>query len=136
MYFRIPPLLSLAEFEGGPTKEDLRKKLGESLGEFLQFYGQHKIFFSRKVVSTIDALVKSVRMPSISFSVYLTAARDDELARGEMVDAWIKASDNFNQLAVPALEEVEEQFRSLLGVADESPNGHAAENVARCRMMR
>jgi hypothetical protein len=111
--------LSLVEFQGGPTKDDLRKKLGESLGEFLQFYGMHKLFFSRKVVRAIDALVKSVRTPSISFSVYITAAMDDKAMKGEMIKAWIKASDEFDQLAVPALEEVEEQFRSLLGVAEE-----------------
>jgi phage-related minor tail protein len=44
---------------------------------------------------------------------------EDEATKGEMVKAWIKAFDDFNQLAVPALEEVEEQFRSLLGVAEE-----------------
>lgn len=81
----------------------------------------HKIFFTRNVVRAIDALVKSVRSPSIHFSVYLTAAMDDEATKGKMVEAWIKASDEFDKLAVPALEEVEEQFRSLLGVAEVAP---------------
>ena len=33
-----------------------------------------------------------------------------------MVDKWIQAEDDFDKLAAPALNAVEEQFRSLLGV--------------------
>lgn len=108
--------LSPAEFKGGPTKDDLRNKLGESLSGFLEYYRHHKIFFSSEVVASIDALVKSVHRPSLGFSIYLTATKDNDLAKGKMVDAWIKASDDFDELAAPALEAVEDQFRTLLGV--------------------
>lgn len=109
--------LSPLEFEGGPSKDDFRKKLVESLGDFLQFYRQNKIFFSRETVAKIDALVESIRKPALSFSVYLTASKEGDLPKGKMVDEWIKAAEDFSKLGTPALDAVEEEFRSLLGVS-------------------
>jgi len=98
------------------NKDAKRKKLGDSLQAFLEFYAKHKIYFSKPTTEKLDALVGAMRRPAIRFSVHLTHSLDGTLGRSKLVDAWIKSSEEFQKLVPPALEAVQEEFRAILGV--------------------
>lgn len=118
---------SYAEWKGEPSKEEKAAILGDKAAQFHEYYSENRIFFSENVCQKVDAVWEKVHSVSVRYRVRLAYAKDgDGRADSRVDEAWDEAWSAMKD-EVPALvRAVEDEFRALLGVADDE--GRSANN--------
>ena len=108
--------VSLAEFEGEPSKPEKAKILGKKAQEFHQYFIHHRIYFTEELCSKVETLVKAVDSPALSYRVWLRVVEERESTSGEYHKAWIEAWEAMKDKVPPLELAVRREFRTLLGV--------------------
>jgi len=107
--------VSLAEWKGDPTKDELRKEGGRLLYEFLRKYKKNRIYFSEQMCDNLKSYSDSIYEVVMPLSVALTVQLEEGQFR-EFTTKWMEANKNFNEQIPQARRIIEEEFRRLLGV--------------------
>lgn len=103
---------NLAEFSGEPNKDEKAEILSEKASEFRRYFVTHRIYFPKRICSAIDNLWTEAVGPISKFSFW----RKQTGAAKNASEAWFNAWDVMSKKVPPLLENIEDEFRSLIGV--------------------
>jgi hypothetical protein len=88
-----------------------------SAADFYRLFEKNKIYLPEKLCSQIDDFVMAMRKKAIKFGVYIQ--HDEHQIPDESIpkkiEAWIDASDYFEQNVPKAKAALENEFRAILG---------------------
>lgn len=101
--------------------EDERKllldDLGKSATQFRRIYSQNHLYLTKSTCKEIQELFREIQIPAHKFifaiGAYLHA---ENMSEEEFAKEWDTAFTSFADKLPPLLEELENQFRKLLGV--------------------
>jgi hypothetical protein len=107
---------SAFEVAGGPSKEERRKVAFHALAEFDKYFGPRRFFLPKKTVKKIEAFRSGLQKISVEFMVHVEQGRR-EVPRDpdKNIEVWIKANEYTETQAPMLIEELEDDFRNLLG---------------------
>jgi hypothetical protein len=106
--------VDFAEWPDHP-KDELRKKAGAMLYDFVRDYKRNRIYFSNDVCEKLHGFEKLIYQKSMPYSIALTAKLEGERLK-DFTETWVKASEAFQTEIPRARQAIEAEFRSLLGV--------------------
>lgn len=108
--------VKIFEPAGGPSKEDRRKVVVDAHNAFIGYYSKNKIFLSKAAVEMLDNINQDSRR---SFYEFLYEVEVPQVTGGiSYIEKWNKVFTEVSKAMPEALEELEGEFRRLLG--DES----------------
>ncbi|MEZ5493003.1 MAG: hypothetical protein R3E61_00040 [Pseudomonadales bacterium] len=97
-----------------PEEEIKAKSLHKEYKEFMSFYNEKKIYFSEEVCSLIESFANLAGYMGVMYQNVALRDEDDSPYINPMVEkTWFKAGEKVPKL----LEELEKEFRMLLGVS-------------------
>lgn len=102
------------ETSGDKSKEDRRNEVVKRHQEFLECYDGKQIYISSDLVSLIDNLNYRYRYTYFNFFYEVESASEAKPNR----KAWGEISMNFKAEIEPILQELEVEFRGILGVSN------------------
>lgn len=107
------------ETPGEPSKDERLQEAANSGNEFVNFYMKNKIYFPPQVCDTVDDIQEEFNSVFNSFKVYRPF--DPGPNPAEDIEKWNEGWNRVTEDEVPDLKrDLEEQFRSLLGVESDS----------------
>jgi len=109
-------LVSLAEYEGEPSKPEKANVLGERAHEFRHYFIRHRIYFTEDLCAKVEALFEATNLPALRYRIWLPSVQAGENTRGEYHKAWIAAWEALKDKVPPLEHAVRREFRELLGV--------------------
>jgi len=101
-------------FSGEPDKKEKVNKLAETAGTFRQYYNEHKIYFSKSFCKKIDSLWDKVFDATRKYAFWVN--REEFEGGINSFEAWEKAWDVISKDSPDLLEQLQHEFRELLGV--------------------
>ncbi|MCP1426399.1 hypothetical protein J3D43_004915 [Paenibacillus xylanexedens] len=102
------------EYIGPLNLEDRAKEAYKAVGEFLRFYQLNKIFFGNSTCESIDMLIKeSLRIIEAMRDSLIDGTEDSQVRQK---DVWHDAWNSINASIPHLKEELENDFRQLMGV--------------------
>lgn len=111
--------LSPIEWVGEPSKREKHQKSMNKLVELYRYFDKHKIYLPPEVCASLEDLVQHIRSQVIKFGIWVRL-EDHELSDESHTlknDAWDSGWDAIKNQVPLARESLENEFRSLLGVA-------------------
>jgi hypothetical protein len=111
--------LSPIEWVGEPSKREKHQKSMNKLVELYRYFDKHKIYLPPEVCASLEDLVQHIRSQVIKFGIWVRL-EDQELSDESHTlknDAWDSGWDAIKNQVPLARESLENEFRSLLGVA-------------------
>lgn len=116
---RIEFFLTPQQPSNAETPEERHRSAFSALRELYWFSRRHRIYFSPKLCDALDRLWHAMHGPAdeAAFGIVVPTVFPDEQAenRKQQIQAWIR----FRNEVPIAIQEVEAEFRRLLGVATE-----------------
>ena len=111
------------------SPQDKIKTFVDIFNEFYQFYLKRRIYFSKRLCKKIEDLAFTLRDIHIDITTYPVDLKNIEYQVNpdllkERKDFWEQSRDNFDKKAESLAEDIECDFRKLLGVEDSSEQGH------------
>ncbi len=97
-------------------EQDRIDRVDNSLKEFTNYYLPNKIFFSKSIISKIDVLFKDYWNTGFDFAKVLRDRKNPPQYRDSKIDEWKNISDKVDSYFPPLIEELENDFRDILGV--------------------
>ena len=109
--------VSPAEFGGEPTKAEKYATAMNKAAEFYRYFDKNRIFLPIGFCTQTDEFLKNMRSKVIGFGVYVVQDKTlmPDTAHKAMFDAWIQASDYFDDEVPTARAALEHELRNLLG---------------------
>ena len=96
--------------EAGELPQNEKAKLvAEKANDFVDYYTDHRIFFSKELANKIDEFEKGLKEIFIDFKY---SEREDKKKWEIRLAAWKKLTGKID----PLKEEIEDEFRKLIGV--------------------
>lgn len=111
--------LSPIEWVGEPSKREKHQKSMNKLVELYRYFDKHKIYLPPEVCASLEDLVQHIRSQVIKFGIWVRL-EDHKLSDESHTlknDAWDSGWDAIKNQVPLARESLENEFRSLLGVA-------------------
>lgn len=101
-------------FSGQPSKDEMRKEVGENIERFTKHYRKNSIYLSDELSKKIKGLSDVLIGSALSFSNLLTYAQDNQ----QNIDPkkWSDLSKTVNKLVPEIRTSLGSEFRSILGV--------------------
>ncbi|HGE5773650.1 TPA: hypothetical protein ACGGHC_000444 [Flavobacterium psychrophilum] len=94
-----------------------RLRVNKSLVDFANYYYPNKIYFSKSISSKIEILFKEYRKTGIKFDRLLSYMTNPDKEYNEKYDnTWDEIYEKTNTYFPPLFEELEDEFREILGV--------------------
>jgi hypothetical protein len=103
-----------AEWEDQP-KDELRKKAGALLYEFMRKYKKNRIYFSDSLCGKLQGFVDLIYEKFMPYSIALTSKLEGERLKN-FTETWVLANKAFQTEIPQARQAIENEFRGLLGV--------------------
>jgi hypothetical protein len=97
-------------------KVDLRKEASNMLYQFLREYKKQRIYFSDDLCKRLQEFSDLLYKITIPLSIALTAKNEGEA--NKFYDVLLKSHEDFNNQVPVARKTIQDEFRSLLGVAE------------------
>jgi len=97
--------------------KDIRKYTEDAVVKVWDVYAKYKkakIFLNTKTCQKIEEVISGIEEPTIMYSAYLGNYDDDELHT--LKDVKKHAWEELRERVTPAMQELENEFRSVLGV--------------------
>lgn len=109
---------SYIEFSSEPSKDEKAEIYSEAAMDFYEYFHKNKIYFSVDVCSKVEEIFNETRDALFDYGYY--RRREDGRRHDHMKEheAWTKAWDKIKDDIPPIREEIEMEFRKLLGVDD------------------
>ena len=109
------------EFEGRPSKRERMEEANKAMREFLKFFEQNRIYFSRGICDKITNLRDRLIQAGAEFArIYITDFRNAPVEEiREMYERWPQIAEEFENEIIPLRKRIEERFRNVLGVDEE-----------------
>jgi len=107
-------VVDFAEWEDQP-KDELRKKAGALLYEFVREYKKNRIYFSDDLCEKLQGFVTLIYQKSMPYSIALTSKLKGETLK-DSTETWVAANEAFQTEIPQARQAIENEFRGLLGV--------------------
>ena len=107
---------SIFERNDGPTKEERRKAFGEEFGSFNEYFRTRRLFLPSTLAKKIEDFRTGLYTISIDFMIHVEQGREDRTDPGKHIDKWMEASKYTSEEAPRLIEELEEEFRKILGM--------------------
>lgn len=106
-----------AEHVDEEKREELINSLSESANKFRDVYKRNHLYLTKLTCTNIQNVFKEVQIPAHQFIFALGAyLHNEEVTKEQYVKEWEKAFISFADKIPPLLEDLENQFRALLGV--------------------
>ena len=122
-------ILKQFQFASEPPLTDKIKSFVENFDTFYQFYLKRRIYFSKSVCNKIEDLTFTLRDIHIDINTYPVdldnveyEVNPDLLEKRQ--EYWEQAQKSFNKKAESLAEDIESEFRKLLGVEEISEQLH------------
>ena len=112
-------------FAGEPDKPEQVNILHKHAGEFYRFFSINRIYFSEDTCAKIDQLFKGIWDSSDDLRYWLHTQQQSSREPQSLAKAWDKAGKFIQQELPPLLGVVEKEFRSLLGVIEDTDDHNA-----------
>ena len=110
-----------AEHVEESEREKLLSSLSDASNVFKKIYQENHLYLSKKTCENIQKVFKEVQIPAHEFIYALGSyLHGGEITEEQFTNEWSKAFTNFADKIPPVLEDLENQFRELLGVENES----------------
>lgn len=106
---------AIIEIAGGPSKEARRKVASDALAEFDKYFVPRRFFLPKKTVQRIETFRSGLHKISIEFMFYVEQGREFKHDQDKDRDVWMEANQYTETQAPKLLEELEDDFRNLLG---------------------
>jgi hypothetical protein len=108
-----------AEHVDEEERENLLNSLSESANQFREIYSKNHLYLTKTTCSRIQDVFKEVQIPAHNFIFALGAyLHSGGVTKEQYVTEWGTAFTSFADKIPTLLEDLENQFRSLLGVED------------------
>lgn len=106
-----------AEHVDEDERENLLNELSESANQFRDIYCQNHLYLTKTTCGHIQDVFKEVQIPAHKF-IYAIGAylHGGTMTKEQYVTEWETAFTSFADKIPPLLEDLENQFRKLLGV--------------------
>ena len=101
------------EWEGGPSKKDLRMEVAKEMKYFTEYFRPRRLYLPKQIADRINALVDKLFSLADDFKWGVEAGGDE---RSSERDTWLKVDKAMREEARPLLTALEDEFRSILGV--------------------
>lgn len=111
--------LSPMTWNGEPDKKEKYRAAMNKLVELYRYFDKHQIYLPVELCNSLEQLVKDVRKLVINFGVYVEFHDDssDNSSHESKYKAWTDGWDAIKNQIPLARQSLENEFRSLLGVA-------------------
>jgi hypothetical protein len=109
--------LSPLQLGGKPAQEERRKEAQKLGNEFIEYFGEKRIYFEEALCKDIDEAISEFKKAWIVMETY-----PPEMPGGG--EQWGKTWERFAGLLPRIRERVEQQFRDLIGVPGDETNKH------------
>ncbi len=105
-----------AEHVEESQRELLLDSLSNSSSRFRSVYSQNHLYLDNATCNNIQSVFREVQLPAHRFIYALGAFQGESLTEEQFREEWEKAFVSFADKIPPILENLEGQFRNLLGV--------------------
>lgn len=115
----IHSLVRPMQWSGEKDSAEKMKIAVTGTNDFIWFYSQNKIFFSKKTCESLESIISTLKTTLADFQmkeVYKEDMKFDQNAGKEHMKLWTTAWDRINKEAPKALATLEDEFRVILGV--------------------
>lgn len=111
--------LSPMEWNGEPSKQEKHCAAMNKLVELYRYFDKHRIYLPAELCNSLEKLVSEVRELVINFGVYVESHETslDNSTQQEKRKAWSDGWKAIKNQVPRARQSLEDEFRSLLGVA-------------------
>lgn len=115
--------LSPIEWSGEPTKQEKHIAAMNKLSHLYRYFDKHRIYLPPELCGSLEKLVIEVRELVINFGVYVEYHEDslNDSTQKEKREAWSAGWKAIKNQVPLARQSLENEFRSLLGVAAANP---------------
>jgi hypothetical protein len=110
-------VVDFAEWEGEPSKDELRMQAGALLFAFVRQFKRSRIYFSNALGLKLQGFSGLIYEEFMPYSITLTAKLQGDVLK-DYTDTWVKANEALKTKIPLARQAIEEEFRALLGVND------------------
>lgn len=115
------------QWVGEKSKDEKKKMASVDYSKFIDYYTKNKIFFQKPICKIIDEIDQEVKKAFTDFTLYpsyptekappsIFNARDQK----KRIELWQKAWDNISQKIPVLKEQLEDEFRIILGVDEKT----------------
>ena len=111
------------QWEGDPDKKDQYVAAMNAITKYFRFFDQNRIWLPSDICEPLEEFANALRKPTIELGIYLSIENPTDRTLEERMNVWTKAWDSV-QSDIPKLrQDIEEQFRSILGASDQNQGG-------------
>ena len=118
MITAIEEYTAIMEFPGGLSKADRRKKAGERMEEFANYYNPRRVYFHLETQTIIDAFFLKLRVATAEFMFNVEQGRQPP-AKNPEDDTWLKTLNFMNKDCVELRNNLDSDFKKLLGLIED-----------------
>jgi hypothetical protein len=112
----IEEYTAIMTFEGTPSLAERRKKVGERMADFLDYYHPKKVFLPAATQKRIDAFVKELHAKTLTFMFKVEQGR--ERAQNPEEDTWFQTMNFMNKDVVQIMSDLDQELKSILGLSE------------------
>lgn len=112
LHSRLAEYVKVFEPAGDRPKEERRHEVAEAHKLFFDYYMANRIFLSKAAVEKIEQINQSSKK---AFFEFFYGVEMVQAARGNGTDKWMEIFTHVSEQMPVALEELEDEFRKLLG---------------------
>lgn len=110
---KVADYVKIIEFSNDPSREERRKAAAEAFGEFRNYYEPHRLYLSKELIKHIENFEKILFNTTSDFMWQVEMP--DAQGGHQDIEAWQKVSRTMSDTIPDLLENLEDEFRSLLG---------------------
>ncbi len=104
-----------AEHADDDGMRELLNELSERSKQFRDIFQYNKLYLNRDLCNKIEKVFKDAQLPSHVFIFHLGAFKGENIPESQFIKEWEKAFILFSEKTPKLLEELETEFRSILG---------------------
>lgn len=113
---KVTAYVSAWEVAGGQTKEERRNLAVAALTEFNKYFLPRRFFLPKKTAQKIEAFRSGLDKLSIDFMFYVEQRREVKNDPDKELNVWREANEYTEEKAPILIDELEDDFRNILGV--------------------
>lgn len=121
MITTVEEYTSVVEYENTPSKAIRRKKVGEKMTEFYDYYKPRRIYLPKETQSSIDAFAKQLGVTTMTFMFNVEQNRQRPTENPED-DTWMKTLNFMNKECVQIMNNLDSDLKKILGLIEDGEN--------------
>ncbi|HEU6448465.1 MAG TPA: hypothetical protein VFV23_08515 [Verrucomicrobiae bacterium] len=115
----IEEYTAIMTYEGTPSMAERRKKVGERMTDFVDYYHPKKVFLPAPTQKRIDAFVKELNLKTIMFMRKVEQGR--ERAQSPEEDTWFQTMNFMNKDVAQIMADLDQELKTILGLSETNP---------------